>query len=154
MALDATEGEQKLKHTASNREHVWRLLQGGELIAPVPPLPPRGTPLTPLPPPVESVTSREEDHSQPPPSGAAIGPAPAPPVKKTRSRKKVEAPPPDLEQGTVIQTDSGDPKAVDPPRRRRKKTETTVVEDPQQRINVPSSLKEEASSRLIDAKEA
>lgn len=43
MALDATEGEQKLNHTASNREHVWRLLQGGELIAPVPPLPPRGT---------------------------------------------------------------------------------------------------------------
>ncbi len=40
MALDAYEGEQRLNHTASNREHVWRLLQGGELIAPVPPLPP------------------------------------------------------------------------------------------------------------------
>jgi hypothetical protein len=37
MALDAYEGEQRLNHTASNREHVWRLLQGGELIAPVPP---------------------------------------------------------------------------------------------------------------------
>jgi hypothetical protein len=37
MALDATQGEQKLQHTESNREHVWRLLQGGELIAPVPP---------------------------------------------------------------------------------------------------------------------
>ncbi len=44
MALDAYEGEQRLNHTASNREHVWRLLQGGELIAPVPPLPPRETP--------------------------------------------------------------------------------------------------------------
>src|SRR5712691_1649664 len=43
MALDAYEGEQRLNHTASNREHVWRLLQGGELIAPVPPLPPRET---------------------------------------------------------------------------------------------------------------
>src|SRR5215470_1575896 len=46
MALDASEGEQKLEHTESNREHLWRLLQGGELIAPVPPLPPRGTPPT------------------------------------------------------------------------------------------------------------
>ena len=46
MALDAYEGEQRLNHTASNREHVWRLLQGGELIAPVPPLPPRETPDT------------------------------------------------------------------------------------------------------------
>src|SRR5260370_12060844 len=44
MALDAYEGEQRLNHTEANREHVWRLLQGGELIAPVPPLPPRETP--------------------------------------------------------------------------------------------------------------
>ncbi len=33
MALDASEGEQKLEHTESNREHLWRILQGGELIA-------------------------------------------------------------------------------------------------------------------------
>ena len=39
------EGEQRLNHTEVNWEHVWRLLQGGELIiAPVPPLPPRETP--------------------------------------------------------------------------------------------------------------
>ena len=44
MALDAYEGEQRLNHTEVNREHVWRLLQGGELIAPVPPLPPREVP--------------------------------------------------------------------------------------------------------------
>ncbi len=44
MALNAYEGEQRLNHTEVNREHVWRLLQGGELIAPVPPLPPRETP--------------------------------------------------------------------------------------------------------------
>lgn len=37
MALDAYEGEQRLNHTEVNREHVWRLLQEGELIAPVPP---------------------------------------------------------------------------------------------------------------------
>jgi len=32
MTLDAYEGEQRLNHTEANREHVWRLLQGGELI--------------------------------------------------------------------------------------------------------------------------
>src|SRR5216683_4999750 len=48
MALDATEGEQKLNHTESNREHLWRLLQGGELVAPIPPLPPRATVPLPL----------------------------------------------------------------------------------------------------------
>ena len=26
MALDASEGEQKLEHTESNREHLWRIL--------------------------------------------------------------------------------------------------------------------------------
>lgn len=41
MMLDAFEGEQKLNYTEAHREHLWRLLQGGELIAPVPPLPPR-----------------------------------------------------------------------------------------------------------------
>ena len=45
IALDASEGEQKLEHTESNREHLWRILQGGELIAPIPPLPPRETEL-------------------------------------------------------------------------------------------------------------
>jgi AAA domain len=43
MMLDAFEGEQKLNYTEAHREHLWRLLQGGELIAPVPPLPPRRT---------------------------------------------------------------------------------------------------------------
>src|SRR5260370_39850182 len=60
MALDATEGEEKLNHTASDREHVWRLLQGGELIAPVPPLPPRGTAPKPLPPPVQRMISSKD----------------------------------------------------------------------------------------------
>ena len=39
MALDASEGQQKLEHTESNREYLWGILQGGELIAPIPPLP-------------------------------------------------------------------------------------------------------------------
>ena len=34
MMLDAFEGEQKLNYTEAHREHLWRLLQGGELIAP------------------------------------------------------------------------------------------------------------------------
>jgi hypothetical protein len=41
MMQDAFEGEQKLNYTEAHREHLWRLLQGGELIAPEPPLPPR-----------------------------------------------------------------------------------------------------------------
>src|SRR5260370_39299664 len=44
MALDAYEGEQRLNHTASNPEHVWRPLPSRRLVAPVPPLPPPATP--------------------------------------------------------------------------------------------------------------
>src|SRR5260370_38053875 len=40
MALDAYEGEQRLNHTEANREHVWRVLQDVQLIAPDSPLPP------------------------------------------------------------------------------------------------------------------
>jgi hypothetical protein len=39
IALDASEREKKLENTESNREHLWWILQGGELIAPIPPLP-------------------------------------------------------------------------------------------------------------------
>ncbi len=151
MALDAMEGEQKLNHTASNREHVWRLLQGGELIAPVPPLPPRGTPSAPSPRPMESGTRHKEDHSQPPPSDAAGGPASTPPVKKTRSRKKVEVRPPDQEPGSVIQAEAGEAPALDPPKRRRKKTPETVVEEAATEVRAPSSMNGEESSEPIDA---
>ncbi len=86
MALDGDVGEQRLNHTASNREHVWRLLQGGELIAPVPPLPPRETP-----PEMAAALAL----GTPPPSGETepvseapvtnVEAAPPPPIKKKRN---------------------------------------------------------------------
>jgi hypothetical protein len=39
MALDAIEGEQKLHYTEGRREHLWRLLQGEGILAPIPQLP-------------------------------------------------------------------------------------------------------------------
>src|SRR6266496_2632862 len=110
MALDAYEGEQRLNHTASNREHVWRLLQGGELIAPVPPLPPRETPDAR--PEVSAVNTTQPlgrtelvDGSPAPESEAA----PPPPIKKTRTRKKAEvASDGAAEPGSVVQVDRGE----------------------------------------------
>jgi len=91
MALDATEGEQKLNHTESNREHLWRLLQGGELIAPVPPLPPRGT--LPIPSPaLEANTVAPQPSIEPPPQPSSSLEASAPPVKRQgpgRSRRRI-----------------------------------------------------------------
>lgn len=87
MALDATEGEQKLNHTESNREHLWRLLQGGELIAPVPPLPLREMPLIPSPA-LEANTITPQPSIEQPPQPSSSLEASAPPVKKTRTRKK------------------------------------------------------------------
>jgi hypothetical protein len=130
MALDASEGEQKLENTQSNREHLWRILQGGELIAPIPPLPPRETrEHTPL--------SMSDDPSQPPPSNSleqrgTSAPAPSvpePPVKKARSRKKVEATPLEPEPASVIQvSDTTREVAPKPARSRRKKTTEPAVE--------------------------
>jgi energy-coupling factor transporter ATP-binding protein EcfA2 len=156
MAIDAYEGEQKLNHTESNREHLWRLLQGGELIAPVPPLPPRQTLPNLSPPPVESVMSREDGIS-PPPSPTSEDAAPsAPAVKKARSRKKAEVTAPDQEQGSV----TGAEKDAEPapgqvaPKRRRKKTETLVGEDPEPHVTVPSKDESEASLGLLDTGDA
>ncbi len=130
MALDAYEGEQRLNHTASNREHVWRLLQGGELIAPVPPLPPR-----------ETVPSDPKPVAGPLNSSVLEGQASLPitssdeetqtqPVKKTRTRKKPKENPPDeTVQENAIQAEAGEVKATPPPKRQRKKTTETVGEN-------------------------
>lgn len=130
MALDASEGEQKLEHTESNREHLWRILQGGELIAPIPPLPPRETPPlpngSPMPAPVAPETSNGST-----PSGdvAPLPDAEQPKAKKTRSRKKVEATPPEQEPASMIQASDPTPEvAPKPARGRRKKTAEPVVE--------------------------
>jgi len=122
MALDAYEGEQRLNHTEVNREHVWRLLQGGELIAPVPPLPPRETPpeqAAVTEPPVVSEISPVDV----PPVTNGEAPPP-PPTKKTRARKKAEAKAADTaEVGSMIQAEECvTPPAAPPKRGRRKKT--------------------------------
>jgi len=126
MALDAYEGEQRLNHTASNREHVWRLLQDGELIAPVPPLPPRETP-DPQPETVTVNTTQpgaktEDGPSAPEPHNEAV---PPPPVKKTRTRKKAETAPEDpAELGSVVQAEEGVTPPTPSPKRSRKKKVT------------------------------
>lgn len=125
MALDAYEGEQRLNHTASNREHVWRLLQGGELIAPVPPLPPRETPpemsaalaLSTTPP-----SGGTESVSETPAENGEVMPQPS--AKKTRARKKVEAPKPVQEAGSLVLAESGETLLAAPSKRGRKKKAT------------------------------
>jgi hypothetical protein len=141
MALDAYEGEQRLNHTASNREHVWRLLQGGELIAPVPPLPPRET--------SSEMAKAAVEGTMPIPSGNVTVPAipavndeaaPESKVKKTRSRKKVEASPSTPEPGSTVQASPGEAEvAPKPARGRRKKTAEPAVE------TAEVSVKESAS---------
>jgi hypothetical protein len=132
MALDASEGEQKLENTESNREHLWRILQGGELIAPIPPLPPRETA-------PQAPSSMSDDPSQPPPSNSPehsdrhspAASVPEPKVKKTRSRKKVEAQgSADLEQGSVTQAEVAvEPVPAPPKRERRKKSAEPRAQD-------------------------
>jgi hypothetical protein len=122
MALDAYEGEQRLNHTEVNREHVWRLLQGGELIAPVPPLPPREAPTemeaapaegpSPAPAGTEPVEERSVE------KGEA---APSKPAKKTRTRKKVEATVTEQEMGRVVQAKEEVTSPTTPTKRGRKK---------------------------------
>jgi DNA polymerase III delta prime subunit len=67
MALDAVEGEQKLNYTEGRREHLWRLLQGEGVLAPVPRLPvgDAGT-MQSLSAPTESVPQRQEPTTAPP----------------------------------------------------------------------------------------
>ena len=124
MALDAYEGEQRLNHTEVNREHVWRLLQGGELIAPVPPLPPREVPDVVEP--SSSVKSAQPGeqlgNGAVPPAPLDEAPLPTPPVKKTRTRKKaVTVPAEPTDPGPVIQVETGEPPAIIPAKRGRKK---------------------------------
>jgi hypothetical protein len=152
MALDAYEGEQRLNHTASNREHVWRLLQGGELIAPVPPLPPRETSTVPPEPPVPA-TIHQETSNQPGAGGvsAQAPDGPEPKVKKTRSRKKVEAPESVQEPGSVILASEGAAVVAPPSKRgRRKKTAEPAVSMVDAEVKEPSSLFDNAPSMPTD----
>ena len=152
MAIDATEGEQKLEYTASNREHVWRLLQGGELIGPVPPLPPRTdqlpvgisasdtvSPSLPL----EQTVQPETTPQDPPP----------PVVKKTRTRKKPK-------EGVAVQdpetTNTVDaPPAVTPKRSGRGRKKTTENEDqtPASSLTALPTPTGEEGSKSVDQQE-
>src|SRR5260221_3172592 len=122
MALDAYEGEQRLNHTEANREHVWRLLQGGELIAPVPPLPPRDTPTeteaaqtdgpSPAPAGTESVEDQKVEKEEA---------APSKPAKKTPTRQKVEAQVAEQEADRAAQAEEEGTSPTTPAKRGRKK---------------------------------
>lgn len=126
MMLDAFEGEQKLNYTEAHREHLWRLLQGGELIAPVPALPPRE--VTPLEP--KSVTDPQTRFVLDPVVSlpdTSSGEVQAQPAKKTRTRKKSKENPPDeIGKESVTQAEAGKAKATPPPKRQRKQTEDSV----------------------------
>ena len=154
MALDASEGEQKLENTESNREHLWRILQGGELIAPIPPLPPRAT--------APQAPSSMSDNSQEPSPNSSIeqrdthtpfAEVPEPPVKKTRSRKKIEVQSTAtlMEQGSVPQAGAGGESAPAPPKRgRRKKSAEAGAQDGETHSKAPSTVESETTARQID----
>ncbi len=151
MALDASEGEQKLENTQSNREHLWRILQGGELIAPIPPLPPREIR-------EYSPSSMSVDPSQPLPSSslehrsaqASILEVPVPPVKKTRSRKKVEAQstanPAEQGSGTLADL-SVEPAPTSTKRGRRKKSAEPGAQDGEARPSALSTVESETTAK-------
>jgi hypothetical protein len=154
MALDASEGEQKLEHTESNREHLWRILQGGELIAPIPPLPPRET----SPQPSSSLvpeTSQPDPSSSPEHRGTQepVPEVPEPPIKKTRSRKKAEAQSTIFqEQGNTHQAEPGvEPVPAPPKRGRRKKSSEPESQDGETHSKALSAVESETTARQDDA---
>ncbi len=60
MALDAVEGEQKLNYTEGRREHLWRLLQGEGILAPIPQRTFGDAATTSISPPTESTVQRRK----------------------------------------------------------------------------------------------
>jgi hypothetical protein len=152
MAVDATEGEQKLNHTASNRKHIWRLLQGGELIGPVPPLPPRGDQ-----PPVVTEVSDAAIPSLPleQTNQLEIAPQDPPPpvVKKTRTRKKPKAEEPVQDPGTPSTVDAQPVVTPKRPGRSRKKTTESEDQIAPSFLTASSVHIGEESSTLIDVLE-
>jgi len=156
MALDASEGEQKLEHTESNREHLWRILQGGELIAPIPPLPPRQNGAS-----SPSVEPRDAVHPQSSSiTEMQLAPVPEvaePPVKKTRSRKKSETKTPasPVEQGSETQASPDVSPVPAPPKRgRRKKSTETGAQDGETDSKSSSTIQGETTARQIDVEDS
>jgi hypothetical protein len=156
MALDASEGEQKLEHTESNREHLWRILQGGELIAPIPPLPPRETDASP-PSSMLVDSSQEHPHSSPI-THDTQAPAPEvaePPVKKTRSRKKTEmktlTTPAEQGSGQEASPDVS-PVSAPPKRGRRKKSTEESAQDGEALSKTPGTVESEVEDSISQPK--
>ncbi|MUG96989.1 AAA family ATPase [Scytonema sp. UIC 10036] len=75
MALDATEGEQKLSYMESRREHLWHLLQIGD--------PSKDIPTSAAPNETSPVETGADSPQKPPP----------PPAKRTRKKTNAAAPP-------------------------------------------------------------
>jgi len=119
---------------------VWRLLQGGELIAPVPALPPRETKSdrsdrTAIP----LQSGRSETLSNTP--GESGEATPSQPIKKTRTRKKAQVPLSDpAESGSPAQIVSGKTPPVTAPKRSRKKKNTDDALSPIEMEVRPLSL--------------
>jgi hypothetical protein len=154
MLLDATQGEEKLSHTESNREHVWRLLQGGELIAPVPPLPPRGTPPNPEPPPAEDVMSRKDTPSSAAPPTKTADTMSPPPEASTTAAQPGDVRPPAQEPASAGQAETEAAPAQNPPKRRRRKPAEPVAENTQTDGEAASARSEAAVSAPIDGGKA
>jgi len=154
MLLDATQGEEKLRHTESNREHVWRLLQGGELIAPVPPLPPRSTPANPAPPPAEDVMSPKDAPAHVAQPAQTADAASAPPETAATAHKSAEARSPDQEPANVSQAESAAVPAPVPPKRRRKKTGEAMVESPGTEDQAAASMNQAGGAEPIEGGKA
>lgn len=154
MLLDATQGEEKLRHTESNREHVWRLLQGGELVAPVPPLPPRSTPANPAPPPAKVVMgpAGTPSHAALPTQTAAV--ASAPPETAATAPKQAEVRPPGQAPASVGQAEPGAAPVPVLPKRRRKKTAETGVDSAGTEDQAAASSNQAESADPIDAGKA
>ncbi|GHO98721.1 hypothetical protein KSF_087690 [Reticulibacter mediterranei] len=155
MALDASEGEQKLEQTESNREHLWRILQGGELIAPIPPLPPcKSSPSSmPVDPPEPQKRSgpRTSDAPTPTPEVAE------PPVKKTRSRKKSETNTlitPAEQESTQEASPDVSPVPAPPKRGRRKKSAEAEVTSGEAQTIAPATVENKAKAKQDETEEA
>ncbi|MHC5755808.1 MAG: hypothetical protein ACYTXF_35255 [Nostoc sp.] len=116
MALDATEGEQKLSYMESRREHLWHLLQMGMSSTDVPKSP------------VSRESPKEQEKSDSPNS--------TPPSKTKRQPKKPKEPTPP-ENATTIPSET--PTPIEPlPKKKQTRKKTTVTNDKETTTSAPS----------------
>ena len=119
MALEATEGEQKLGYTESRREHLWRLLQLGMTPLPAPP-PPSSTPA------LSSPAALPAERSEPPKEEATSSAvAPDPPKKTTRRSAREKEP---TERASSPTREAEVPEEVAPKKRHTRKQAAATPE--------------------------